>query len=96
MGTIKTISVKQFCVHYNVPVTFIETLSEFELIDIINIENSKHIKEQQIATIEKLMRLHYDLDINFEGLDVINNLISQINKLQNEVTSLQNRLDFYT
>ena len=95
MGTLKTISVKQFCVHYKVPISFIETLSEYELIEIVNQNKILHIQEEQITTIEKLMRLHYDLDINFEGLDVITNLINQIKSLQNEVETLNNKIEFY-
>ena len=96
MKTIKTISVQQFCVHYDVPVSFIDTLSVYELIELKDVDNSMHINADQINTIEKLMRLHYDLDINFEGLDVILNLLHQIDNLQQEVKHLNNKLTFYT
>ena len=91
----KTITVQQFCGHYKVPNSFIESLYEYELITIIKIEKAQHIPTKQISTIERLMRLHYDLKINFEGLDVINNLITQINQQQEEITLLSNKLEFY-
>jgi hypothetical protein len=95
MKEIKKISVTQFCIHYDVPISFIENLNNYELIQIITINNSTYIDLDQIKTIEKLMRLHYHLNINFEGLDVVINLLDQIEHLQNEITSLNNKLEFY-
>ena len=90
-----TISVEEFYSHYNVPASFIDALCELDLITIVAVENKKHLHIDQINTIERLMRLHYDLEINFEGLDVINNLINRIDHLQNEIISLNNQLEFY-
>jgi len=73
----KTITVKQFCANYDVPSSFINSLSNFELIELIEIENTKHLQIKDIHRIEKMMRLHYDLNVNFEGLDIINHLTSQ-------------------
>ncbi len=91
----RTISMEEFNSHYKVPASFIESLCELDLITIIVIEDEKHLQIDQINTIERLMRLHYDLNINFEGLDVITNLINKIDRLQNEIISLNNQLDFY-
>jgi len=91
----KTITVKQFCTAYKIPQSFIDSLSSFELIELIEIENSKHVHINDIQNIEKMIRLHYDLHVNFEGLDVINHLTSQINSLQKELIDLQNKLEFY-
>ena len=45
--------------------------------------------------VEKMIRLHYDLNINLEGVDVIYNLLNQVNSLKKEITDLQNKLLFY-
>lgn len=90
-----TIAVKQFCMHYNIPLSFIDTLYSFELIELIKVKNSKHLQLDDIQKIEKMMRLHYDLNVNFEGLDIINRLTSQINSLQEELNELKNKIDFY-
>ena len=89
------ISIQKFCKLYEVPVSFVDSLYSFQLIDIVDFENTKHIHTNQIAHIEKLIRLHYDLNINFEGLDVINNLLDKINELENEVISLKRQISFY-
>jgi len=91
----KTIAVKQFCVHYDIPISFIDLLSNYDLIETVEYNNIKHIQIQDINRVEKLIRLHYDLEVNFEGLDVINNLITQINSLQEELIILWNRIDLY-
>jgi len=95
MNKLKTITIQQFCTHYDVPESFIENLDNYQLIKIIYVENNKYIDEEEIHHIEKLIRLHYHLNINFEGLDVVVNLLNQIEDLKIEVNRLNNRLDFY-
>lgn len=95
MKTSKLISIQQFCTHYKVPVTFINELHEYELIELIVTENEHFLQLKQLDKVEKMMRLHYDLDINLEGLDVITNLLSQLETLQTENSILKNRLQFY-
>ncbi len=91
----KTISVHQFCDHYDVTQSFVDSLCSFELIEIIEIKSTKHIQIEDINRIERLMRMHYELNVNFEGLDIINNLIDQISTLQVDVAFLKNRIEFF-
>ena len=95
METKNLISIQQFCKHYNVPITFINALNEYELVEIIVSKSEHYLKITQLHEVEKMMRLHYDLDINLEGIDAIYNLLKQVVSLQDEITSLKNRLDFY-
>ncbi|MFD2724660.1 chaperone modulator CbpM [Hyunsoonleella rubra] len=89
------IPVQLLCKRYNVPVSFINTLQEFQLIEIIIEKNDFYIRTTQIKDVEKMMRLHYDLDINLEGIDAISNLLKQVESLKQEITNLHNRLRFY-
>ncbi|SDH31928.1 chaperone modulator CbpM [Winogradskyella thalassocola] len=95
METTQLISISQFCTHYNVPVSFINTLHEYELVEITITDHKNFIKTNQLNDVEKMMRLHYDLDINIEGIDAIYNLLKQVETLQSEITALRNKLDFY-
>ncbi|MFH6769084.1 chaperone modulator CbpM [Gaetbulibacter aquiaggeris] len=95
MGTKNLISVQLICNHYNIPVSFIDTLNEFQLVDIIIENKNLFIHKSQLKEVEKLMRIHYDLEINFEGLDAIYNLLNQVESLKEEITLLQNKLRFY-
>jgi hypothetical protein len=95
MASKSLISIQQICVHYNVPESFINALNDLDLIDIIYLENAPCISETHINEVEKMMRLHYDLDINLEGIDAIYNLLKQIEGLKQENTLLQNKLRFH-
>ncbi|ULC57881.1 chaperone modulator CbpM [Flaviramulus sp. BrNp1-15] len=89
------IPVQLICKRYNVPVSFIDTLHEFQLIEIIAQNNEYYMYTTQIKEVEKMMRLHYDLDINLEGVDAIYNLLKQVESLKKEITTLHNRLRLY-
>jgi hypothetical protein len=90
------ISVQQFCTHYKVPVSFINQLQELELIEIITVQETLCIPKSQIKEVEKMIRLHYDLEINIEGVDVVYNLLKKVETLQEEILILNNKLNrFY-
>jgi hypothetical protein len=95
MDTKDLISVRQFCKHHNIPISFLKSLNEIELVEIITTKEELYIQTTQIRRVEKLVRLHYDLDINLEGIHVVYNLLQQVESLQKEVIDLNNRLSFY-
>ncbi|WP_040250144.1 chaperone modulator CbpM [Psychroserpens mesophilus] len=95
MDTTHFISIQQFCTHYNVPSSFINALYDYELIEITVRDNTNYLKVNQLNEVEKMMRLHYELDINIEGIDVIYNLLKQLEQLQSEIRTLKNRLNVY-
>ncbi|WP_452221418.1 chaperone modulator CbpM [Lacinutrix salivirga] len=89
------ISIKTFCTHYDVPATFITALQEYELVEIVVSNNENYIKTTQINELEKMMRLHFELNINLEGLDAVYNLLQRVESLQNQITTLNNKLRLY-
>ena len=92
METRDLIPVQIICKHYKVPIAFISTLQEFQLIELTVENNVFFIHKTQLKEVEKMARLHYDLDINIEGIDAIYNLINQVESLQEEIKSLKNKL----
>lgn len=86
------IAVEQFCLYYKIDISFIESLNEFGLIKIIPVNESRFLYEHQIKEVEKMMRLHYDLDINMAGIDAISHMLKRIDALQQEISVLKNRL----
>lgn len=95
METRDLIPIELVCEHYKVPVSFISALQEYELIELTVKNDSFLIHKKQIKKVEKMTRLHYDLEINIEGIDAIYNLLEQVNSLKEEITSLHNRLRLY-
>ena len=42
-----------------------------------------------------MIRLHYELDINIEGIDAISHLLQRVDQLQDELRIMKNRLSRY-
>ncbi len=86
---------EEFCDRHEIELSFLSSLNEFGLLEITFIEEKKFIAESQLSKLEKLVRLHYDLQINLEGIDAIAHLLERINKIKEENIFLKNRLRFY-
>ncbi len=89
------ISIDEFCIHHKLEFSFIQNLREFGLLETVSVKQVEYIPENQIEKLERILRLHDDLNINIEGIDTIDNLLSRINELRNQVTTLKNRLRLY-
>jgi hypothetical protein len=95
MATEQLITIQQFCTYYDVEVSFIDALNEHGLIEIISTEEARYIDQEKIRMLEKMINLHYDLDINIEGIDAISHLLDRVSQLQRELNALKNRLMIY-
>ncbi|MEJ2005620.1 MAG: chaperone modulator CbpM [Cyclobacteriaceae bacterium] len=89
------IPLNQLCTHYEVDMTLFSNMHELGIIEIQTIENTYFIHENKIAVIEKVIRIHKDLNINLEGIDTILHLLEKINDLQSELNAVKNRLRLY-
>lgn len=89
------ISIQEICTHYNISNSFISALHTYELIEIIATDKTEFIRVTEIKKIEKLIRFHYELDINIEGIHAISNLLQKVENLQDEINTLRNKLNFY-
>ena len=86
------ISADDFCRHYHTEITFIQNLSELGLIEVTHLEQSVYIDKEQLQKLEQFTRMHYDLNINEEGIEAIHHLLSRVHDMQNEITALRNKL----
>ena len=57
------------------------------------VQQSSYILPDEVHKLEKLVSLHYDLDINIEGIETINHLLEKIEDMQNEIIKLKNKVD---
>lgn len=89
------ISIETFCIHHKTDVTFIDSLQAFGLIETVIIDDCNYIHEDHLQKLETLTKLHNELDINAEGLDVISHMLNRIRDLQNETLLLRSKLDLY-
>ena len=95
MARDKYILVKHYCEHTQIEDSFIQRLHEFGLITFEEKKNDLFIDEKDISEIERMFRLHHDLGINFEGLDVIRQMLKRVQKMEKEMDLLQRRLKLY-
>jgi hypothetical protein len=84
-----------FCSHYQVSYAFISQLNASGLVQLTSIEEKSFLPVSELQKVEQLLRMHYDLDINLEGLEAITHLLDRVKQLQGEVLLLKNRLRKY-
>ncbi|MGB5272208.1 chaperone modulator CbpM [Eudoraea sp.] len=89
------IPIVQLCEHYSVEVSFFNELHEEGLISITTLEQTSYLHQDKISDVEKMIRIHRELNINTEGIDAVFNLLQKIDSLQNELNKLHNRLRLY-
>ncbi|MBU2928810.1 chaperone modulator CbpM [Winogradskyella psychrotolerans] len=86
------IPLPSLCTHYQIEMSFFNGLNDYGLIEFISVEQTYCIHQDKIADLEKMIRLHQDLQLNFEGIDTVFNLLEKIDYLKSELTLTQNKL----
>jgi hypothetical protein len=89
METRDLILIEHFCANHEIEFSFIDSLHQFGLIEVIIHDDQKYLHQEQLKEVEKMMRMHYELDINMEGIDVISHLLKRMNSLQKELIETQ-------
>lgn len=89
------ISTDEFCSYYQVEYSFINELQQHGLIEITTIDQRTFIDHDHLDAVERLLRMHYDLDINIEGIEAITSLLDRVRDMQKEILQLRNRLGRY-
>ena len=87
-----TTPVTYLCTHYQTDTQFFERLQDFGLITLIQVAETPSIETDRIREVERWIHLHYDLNINMEGLDAISHLLQKMERLQSELTQVKSRL----
>ena len=89
------IAVNEFCSSHQIEVSFIQSLEEHGLVETVIVDESIFVHVNELPKLERIVRLYQELNINPEGLDVIDYLLKRIEAMQHEISELKNRLDFY-
>ncbi|WP_291866856.1 chaperone modulator CbpM [Maribacter sp.] len=95
MGLQDLIRIDTLCSFYKLEISFFDDLDNIGLIKLETFEQQKFIHQDKISDLEKIIRLHHELHVNIEGIDIVFNLIEKELKLQEEINSLKNRLRLY-
>ncbi len=89
------IPASEFCIYHNIELSFIYSLKDSGLIDIVAIEEKIFVPASQLKHLEKLIRFKHEMDINIEGIETITYLLQRINDMQQHILQLKNKLAFY-
>lgn len=89
------ITVENCSIRYNIELSFINSLEESGLIEVMLVEEIRCLPYNQLQPLEKFVQWHYDLDINMEGIEALQHLLEKINKLQQENKDLKEQLKLY-
>ena len=95
MQTEDMIALDEFCSSHNLEISFIQSLEEQGLAEIIIINQTLFVPAGELPRLEQIVRFYRELNINLEGIDAIHHLLQRIEDMQHEIISLRNRLSFY-
>jgi chaperone modulatory protein CbpM len=95
MSTTHLIAANEFCIYHNIQLSFIESLQQSGLITIVMQEEQLFVEENELPQLEKMVRLHHEMDINVEGIETITYLLQRMNDMQRQIAELNKRLSMY-
>jgi chaperone modulatory protein CbpM len=95
MTTKHLIAASDFCLYHQVEYNFINSLQEAGLVQITIVNENTYIPESEFQKLEKMIRMHNELEINVAGIEAITHLLDRIEELQGHTISLKNRLRMY-
>lgn len=86
---IQKISRKECVALYNIEIHFFDALVESGLIAVIEEQHELYMDFEDLSNLERYANLHYDLEINVAGIEVISRLLQTVKQLQEENRKLQ-------
>jgi hypothetical protein len=89
------VSADEFCLHHNIELSFVHSLREYEMIDTVLKEEKIYLPVSELPRLEKIIRLHFELDINLEGIETITHLLERMEGMQERIDELTNRLKLF-
>lgn len=89
------IPVQDFCVHHHIEIQFIDSLAETGVIEVLHIEQNQYFDTENLDKVEMMVRLHQELSIHAEDMDIVERLVLKVATLQDELRAVKQRLNFY-
>ncbi|MBS7564461.1 chaperone modulator CbpM [Mucilaginibacter sp. Bleaf8] len=84
-----------FCGYHQVEYAFVQDLANAGLVEITIVNQTHYISQNQLPDLERMIRLHQDLNINVAGIEAITHLLRRLQRTQQEVQALRNKLRIY-
>lgn len=84
-----------FCESHQIDGAFIEDLAQYGLVELRVEENKQLLPFSSLPQLEKMLRLHFDLGINYEGLDTVMHMLERMERMQMELARLRNKAEAF-
>jgi hypothetical protein len=65
------------------------------MIETVTVQEEIFLPLTELERLEKIVRLHFELDINLEGIETISHLLDRMEEMQRDIQRLTNRLKAY-
>jgi hypothetical protein len=86
------IATTDICTWHEVEYAFIDSLNQAGLVEVRVVNQTTYIPEDDLHRLEKMIRMHNELEINIAGIEAISHLLDRIELMQEEMRVLRNRL----
>lgn len=86
------IATADICTYHEVEYTFITSLQDAGLLELRVVNESTYIPESELQKLERMIRMHSELEINVPGIEAITHLLDRITQMQEEIRVLRNRV----
>ena len=77
---------------YNVEINFFDNLVDYGLLKVETEDEVRYLIYEDLQVFEKFANLHYDLEINLPGLEVIHHMLQKMDDLNQKNRDLMNKL----
>ena len=74
------IAVNEFCLNYDIEISFINSMQKYGLIEITTIEKINYFNADQLQQMNRYIRFYYELNIHHKGIDSIMHLLIHVRK----------------
>lgn len=89
------ILLRDFCQGHSLDEQFVYQLQEVELVRIEQVGEDPAIPQGELQVLERMVRLHRDLEIGPQGLRAVQHLLERMERLQEEILELRRKVNRY-
>jgi len=89
------IPTREICAHYQVEISFIRELHAHDLLEVETAGEDSFLDRNRLKDLERFISLYYDMDVNLEGIEVVDRLLRQLDDAHERMRQLENRLRLY-
>lgn len=95
MATRHLITLTDFCGYHQIDHAFIMSLHEAGLVKVTTVDQQTFIPQTELQKLERMIRLHHELEINIAGIEAISHLLERVELLNENIRMMRNKLQFY-